>query len=182
MLSTRANGACPSGRFGICLLEMDMTTPTSTADASTAVQRLAALGYPDPTAEPWAEAARLVLRHELFECVSKLGLKSPSQLLNYFAQTLLAVAPEACVAIALAARVSMPELDLVECAIGFAVPERILVRARLVGEGKMVGCNPADAVAVVAVCEFIWSLTVRNEANLQPTSESDVRILRAPAE
>ena len=159
-----------------------MTAPTATADATTAVQRLAALGYPDPTAGAWAEAARLVLRHELYECVSKLDRASPSQLQNYFAQTLLAVAPEVCVAIALAARASMSELELVERAIGFAVPERILVRARLVGEGKMVGCNPADAVAVVAVCEFIWPLTVRNEANLQPTSESDVRILRALAE
>ena len=53
-----------------------MTAPIATADASTAVQRLGALGYPDPTDEAWAEAARLVLRHELYECVSKLDLGS----------------------------------------------------------------------------------------------------------
>lgn len=161
---------------------MIMTTPS--AIKTTADQRLAPLGCPEPTAEAWAEAARLVMHYQLYECVTKLDRASTSQMQNYFAQTLLAAAPEACVAIAiaLAARADMSELELVERAMGHAVPQRIHVRACLVGEGKMVGCSPADAVAVVAVCEFVWPLIVLNEANPQPSSESDVRVLRAPAD
>ena len=90
MLSTRANGACPSGRFGICLLEM--TTPPDTAKtvdqrvadrgygshseyvrdlvrrdeveaAKDQMRSLIAAGINSPTGKPWAE-----LRHELLQC------------------------------------------------------------------------------------------------------------------
>lgn len=158
--------------------------PTPTPKPTSVSDRLSALGYPEPALLTWAAAARLALSCRLYDTMEESKRCSPTEVERCLAELRVPVDVRptvVVVAISLAARAGWSECDLLTRGIGHDVSERILLRARLVEECKLVGCSSADAVSIVAVVAYLYNIGTLNEANPYATSASDVRIVRASA-
>lgn len=170
-----------SQNLGVASVPVTTAVPISVS----ASDRLTALGYPVPTPLAWAAAARLALDCRLYDKLEESKRRSPTEVARCLAELRVPADARPSVvvaAIALAARAGWSECDLLTRGIGHEVSERILLRARLVDDCKLVGCSSSDAAAIVAVVGYLYNISTLNEANPYATSANDVRIVRASAQ